>query len=242
VVTKATRALAAAGAAVLVGGCGGSAPDATAALEVASTASTAVPPGEAPADPAPVDVTWADLDDDGANDRITVQADPGGGWQLRADLASGTVTAMLPSDQPEVLEADRRVSDVDGNRVAEVVVPVSIGANAVASAIYLYDGEVGLVPVSGPDGHPFFVYEGGGATAVNGYECADDHDGRSLGLLGVTLREDLPPGAPPRYSGTYVAHAVVDGVVTPLESTAIDDVAADDPLLQTDPASCALAG
>jgi hypothetical protein len=197
-----------------------------------------VPPGEAPADPAPVDVTWADLDDDGTDDRVTVQADPDGGWQLRVDLASGTVTAKLPTDEPAVPEAQRRVSDVDGNRVPEVVVPVSIGANTVASAVYLYDPRLGLVPVSGPDGSPFFLYEGGGATAVNGYECADDHDGRSVGLLGVTLREDLPAGAQPRFSGSYVAYSVSGGIVTPLHSTPVDDVGADDPVLKTDPASC----
>jgi hypothetical protein len=239
------RALVAAGAAVLLGGCGGSAPEASTAIGGPLPASPDTPrpaaseaaAADSPADPAPVDVTLADLDDDGTDDRITVQADPGGGWQLRVDLAGGTVTATLPSDEPAVLEADRRVSDMDGDRVPEVVVPVSIGANTVSSAVYLYDPQLGLVPVSGPDGSPFFLYEGGGVSAVNGYECADDHDGRSLGLVGVTLRE--PAGGEPRYSGSYNAYSVSDGIVTPVQSTPIDDVAAGDPVLQTDPTSCA---
>ena len=233
-ITTTMRALVAAGAVVLLGGCGGSSPDAGAAIGGPPPASPDAPP---PADPAPVDVTLADLDDDGTDDRITVQADPGGGWQLRVDLAGGTVTAKLPTDEPAVLEADRRVSDVDGDRVPEVVVPVSIGANTVSSAVYLYDPRLGLVPVSGPDGGPFFLYEGGGVSAVNGYECADDHDGRSLGLVGVTLRE--PAGGEPRYSGSYNAYSVSDGIVTPVQSTPIDDAAAGDPVLQTDPTSCA---
>ncbi|MHA6623218.1 hypothetical protein [Pseudonocardia sp. DLS-67] len=238
-------ALVVAGTAALLGGCGGSAPDASAAIggsPAAPPAAPEAPVAGSPADPAPVDVTLADLDADGTDDRITVQADPGGGWQLRVDLAGRTVTAKLPTDEPAVLEADRRVSDMDGDRVPEVVVPVSIGANTVSSAVYLYDPQLGLVPVSGPDGHPFFLYEGGGVSAVNGYECADDHDGRSLGLVGVTLREDLPAGGEPRYSGSYNAYSVSDGIVTPVQSTPIEDVAAGDPVLQTDPMSCAPVG
>lgn len=237
--TTTARALVVVGAAVLLGGCGGSAQDTAAAFSAPPPASPGPPAGEAPADPAPVDVTWADLDDDGTDDRITVQADPDGGWQLRADLAGRTVTAKLPTDEPAVLEAQRRVSDVDGNRVPEVVVPVSVGANTVAYAVYLHDPELGLVPVSGPDGSPFFLYEGGGASAVNGYECGDDHDGRTLALVGATLREDLPPGAEPRYSGDYSVYSVSDGILTPVHFTPIDSVAAGDPVLHTDPSSCA---
>ena len=246
-ITTTMRALVAAGAAAVLGACGGSAPDGSAPIGGPLPASSDAPPpgvteapaADSPADPAPVDVTLADLDDDGTDDRIIVQADSGGGWQLRVDLAGGTVTAKLPTDEPAVLEAERRISDMDADRVPEVVVPVSVGDDTVSWAVYLYDPQLGLVPVSGPDGSPFFLYEGGGVSAVNGYECADDHDGRSLGLVGVTLRQDLPAGAEPRYSGSYSAYSVSDGIITPVQFFPIVDVAADDPVLQPDPASCA---
>jgi hypothetical protein len=94
------------------------------------------------------------------------------------------------------------------------------------------------VPVSRRDGHPFFLYEGGAVAAVNGYECATDHDGRMLVVVGATLEE----GDGSRYEGHRSTYAVSGGIVTPVHHTPIQGVPASDPVLATDPHTCAPAG
>lgn len=207
----------------------------------ATAALTALTAGVATADPAPTDVVQGDVDGDGVLDRAAVVPDPAGGYVLRVDLATGSETAALPDDD-RIPGVGLRVTDLDVDGVAEIVAPVSVGANTVAYQVFLLEPGTGLVALSRPDGHPFALYEGGGVSAVNGYGCYTEHDGRFLGVVGATLREGVPPGGELRYEGFRTTYAVADSFVTVVHTDRIEDAAATDPILQTDPQDCAPAG
>ena len=206
----------------------------TTAVALAAGVATAAPAAATP----PAEVVQGDLDGDGVADRASLVPAPAGGWELRVELATGSVSATL-ADDDRIPEVGLRVTDVDADGTDEVLAPVSVGANTVAYQVFLYDRAVGLVPLSRPDGHPFALYEGGGVAAVNGYACPTDHDERVLGVVGATLKDGESPGGEPRYEGYRTIYAVADGFVTPVHHTPIVDAARTDPVLETDPATCA---
>jgi len=201
----------------------------TAALLTASmgTASATTPP-----EPATVS---ADLDGIGVNDTVTLAVLPSGQFELSADLGTMTVRAPVGDGTPQPL-VDPRPTDVNSDGTDEVLVPEFVGANTLTFHLWAYDPARGLYETTTPDGAPLAVYEGGGIATRNGYECPADHDGRALDLVSGSMQGD--PGNL-RYDGERVTYLVQDGVATPVYTTPFTGVTVDDPVLATDPASCA---
>jgi hypothetical protein len=204
------------------------------AVALAAGVATAAPAIAQPA----AGTVQGDFDDDGVADQASLVRSPAGGWELRVELATGRVSAALPADD-RIPEEGLRVTDLDANAAAEVLAPVSVGANTTTYRVFAYEPDRGLVPLIHTDGDPFELYEGGGVSAVNGYACPLDHGEWVLAVVGATLKDGGSPGGEPRYEGYRSIYTVADGVVTQIDQTRISDASATDPVLATDPATCA---
>lgn len=202
---------------------------ATAALGTGALVNTAA---ATPPDPG---VIYADVDGDRAIDRISLERAADGMWLARADLASGrTITAPL-ADDDRIELVGLRATDVNSDGAAEIIAPMSVGANTVQDAMLVHRPD-GLGPVTQPDGTELRLAEGGGVAMVNGYGCDADHDGRSLQVVSAALQ----PDSRTLYDGARVTYLVSSGgVATPTHVTHIVDAERDSPSLETDPASCA---
>ncbi|MBN6033623.1 VCBS repeat-containing protein [Amycolatopsis sp. 195334CR] len=149
----------------------------------------------------------------------------------------GTSSIVLPAD-PVAGPQDLRVTDINGDGRAEVLVTFSRGANTDFST-FVELGPDGPRTLTGPDGTRFDVTEGGGIAARLGYECASNAEGgRDLITLGAT-RIDTGNGGELVYEGQRTRYAVENGALTEVDTYNFAGAGQDDPVLKTDPASCA---
>jgi hypothetical protein len=203
-------------------------------VALATGVATAAPAAAQP----PIGTVQGDFDDDGVIDQASLVRSPAGGWELLVELATGRMSAALPADD-RIPEVGLRVTDLDANMAAEVLTPVSVGANTTTYQVFNYMPDRGLAPLTRPDGDPFELHEGGGVAAVSGYACPLDDGLWVLAVVGATMKDGGTPGGEPRYEGYRSIYAVADGVVTPIDETRISDASGTDPVLVTDPATCA---
>lgn len=206
---------------------------AAAALGAASVGTaTASPsmPGEAV-------TVYADLDGNAVVDPVTLATVEGGAFELTTTIDGTTYQAGVGDGTQQPL-VDPRPVDVNSDGVDEVLVPEFVGANTLTFHVWAYDPTRGLYEITTPDGAPLAVYEGGGVAASSGYECPADHDGRTLDLVSGAV-----PGSPDpddlRYDGERVTYDVRGGVAGRVHVTPFTGVTRDDPVIATDPATCA---
>ncbi|WP_156756638.1 hypothetical protein [Actinokineospora pegani] len=161
--------------------------------------------GSASADPV---TATADLDGDGVADTVTARTVPGDPTrqQITATVNGREYTATGDSDPNGVQPL--RVTDVNRDGANEVITTGYLGANTVTMTIWVLHND-SLQAVFGPAGEPFYLYEGGGVSQVNGYSCAE-------GTIQVTSGDaDNPGGQDPTYSGEVIAYTL-DGAMLQL--------------------------
>lgn len=180
----------------------------------------------------------ADLDGDGVADPVTLQQISAGTHLLRVGLAEEFLDATVGGDDtvPLPLTAPRP-SDLDGDGRAELVLTVAVGANTTTYEVWRYDEPRGLRAVTGADGSPWHLFEGGGASVISGYACAPAAPRRPYSVE-ARWDESLPAQEPIRYDGTVTTYDLVGGVARPAATQAVQDVTRDDPRIQADPATC----
>lgn len=192
-------------------------------------------PAAAPADAAEPDrpaYVEADLDGDGALDPVTLHQVTPESMLLRVGLAEEPEEVTVPGNARDLAP---RVVDLDSDGRDELLVPESVGANTIIFTPWGYAPGAGLRPTVDESGAPWRVAEGGGVSAISGYGCVADHDGRQAVLVDARLDDD----AEDRYSGSRTVYTIEDGVATPTASTPVEAAPREDPLLQVDPATCA---
>ncbi|WP_020672121.1 hypothetical protein [Amycolatopsis nigrescens] len=197
-----------------------------AAIGLAAPAAAAEPPQQA--------VAHADLDGDGTPETVTLTMIGDGTQQLTADVGGRQIQATMPGDDFAGAQPIR-VTDLNADGRAELVITKSVGANTLTFDAWDYDGEFRRLGT--PDGQPLDLYEGGGVAARVGYTCEATPAGRALVTLGSEA-DDV--GADPlTYTGARTAYTLQDGVLTPAATVPFTSVAPTDPLVSTDPAACA---
>ncbi|QFU87226.1 VCBS repeat-containing protein [Amycolatopsis sp. YIM 10] len=152
----------------------------------------------------------ADFNGDGKADTAALAStgDPAV-QQLVFNVDGTTSTITLPAD-PAAGPQEPRVTDINGDGRAEVLVTFSRGANTDFST-FVELGPDGPRTLTGPDGTRFDVTEGGGIAARLGYECASNAEGgRDLITLGAT-RIDTGNGGELVYEGQRTRYAVENG-------------------------------
>lgn len=188
------------------------------------------------AGPDPV-TTVADLDGNGEIETVTAQL-TGDSDQLISATVNGAYTSIhLPADSRFGIEAPR-VTDLNGDGRAELVVARSIGANTTFYSVLHYDGR-NLSQVVGADDQPFSVAEGGGVAAHLGYQCTPLEGGRAFTTVAAETDDLGRPVDQLTYSGTRTAYTLRDGALSVYEKTSFTARPAKDPVLATDSGSCA---
>lgn len=174
-----------------------------------------------------------DLDGDGSLDAAGL--DPAGPerQRLRFTADGETTEALLPTDEDTGVQP-LKVVNLDGDGAQEVLVTTSLGAN---TTTYL---RVDLAPdhevrtMTWQDGKPAELYEGGGASAVSGYECRDS--GGQRRLITVDGTDDTGNMV---YNGERATFRVQDGVAVKEHAQPFSGAPENDPVLQAAPATCA---
>jgi hypothetical protein len=205
-----------------------------ASAAVLLTSGAATPPAQIV--PEQILVT-ADLDGDGVPDPVTLQQISPGTQLLRVALSEEILDATVGGDDsvPLPLTAPRP-SDLDGDGRAELVLTVAVGANTTTYEVWRYDDLRGLHAVTGTDGAPWHLYEGGGVAAISGYGCIPGEPRRPYAVE-ARWDESRPEQEPIRYDGEIVTYDLAD-VARPVSTAAVQDLTRDDPRLKADPATC----
>lgn len=175
----------------------------------------------------------ADLDGDGVEDEVVARsvAHEADTQELVATVNGERLVARLPVD-PRGGVRPLRVVDVDGNGSDEVVVAEQASADVTAFSVWgLFDG---LRAVSLADGTKLYAFEGGGASALNGYGCQAGAAGREFVTAGGWLRDWSEPLV---YEGNRTAYAVRDGIATRVSTTPVTGERGA-PGYRVDPAAC----
>jgi hypothetical protein len=180
----------------------------------------------------------ADLDGDGVPDPVTLTQISPGRQLLRVGFTKEFLDATVGGDDtvPLPLTAPRP-SDLDGDGRAELVLTVAVGANTTTYEVWRYDDVRGLHAVTGDDGTPWHLYEGGGVAAISGYGCAPGEPRRPYAVE-ARWDESRPEQEPIRYDGEIVTYDLAE-VARPVSTESVQDLTRDDPRLQADPATCA---
>ncbi|OZM84306.1 hypothetical protein CFP66_03030 [Pseudonocardia sp. MH-G8] len=179
----------------------------------------------------------ADVDGDGAANPVTLQQVAPGTQLLRVGLADEFVDAQVSGDETLPLIVPF-VVDVNGDGRDELILARSLGANTTTFEVWsLDDGR--LHAVTTEDGAPWWLYEGGGVSAIGAYGCVPGTPGRQLRDVQARLDDAASGDGTTRYDGAVVTYAVAGGVAHPAATEPLQDVTRDDPRVQVDPATCA---
>ncbi|HEV7976148.1 hypothetical protein, partial [Amycolatopsis sp.] len=161
---------------------------------------------------APQSVTaQADLDGNGTLDNISLSLTSPTMSLLEANISGQVVQANLATDEYTGVQP-LRVTDMNADGKAELVVTGSVGANTTSMGVFDFDGHH-LRIVSTPDGRGIGLYEGGGISTRSGYTCEPSRRGEVL--VSFTALQDDNWGGPVTYSGTRTSYLVRNGVATP---------------------------
>lgn len=176
----------------------------------------------------------ADMNGDGVLDKATVAPVPGTDREQLLVVTVGRVSyvAHVPLSSSGGIQAPR-VTDVDGDGRAELVVTESVGANTFGYTLWVLDH--GLHHVTQPDGSPLRLWEGGGISAISRYGCEVAGGQRRLFTVGAQL-VDWDNGV---YVGTRDTYQLYDGGVVRMTSRANISGTRDAAALAADPATCA---
>jgi hypothetical protein len=178
----------------------------------------------------------ADVDGDGAANRVTLQQVAPGTQLLRVGLADEFVDARVSGHEAVPLIVPF-VVDVNGDGRDELVLATSLGANTTTFEVWsLDDGR--LHAVTTEDGAPWRLYEGGGVSAIGAYGCVPGTPGRQLRDVQARLDDAASGDGTTRYDGAVVTYAVAGGVAHPAATESLQGVTRDDPRVQVDPATC----
>jgi hypothetical protein len=181
--------------------------------------------------------TVADLSGDGEIETVTAQLTSDSD-QLISATVNGVYTSIhLPADSQFGIEAPR-VTDLNGDGRAELVVTRSVGANTTFFSVLHYDGR-NLSEVVGADGKPFSVAEGGGVAAHLGYQCTPLEGGRAFSTVAAETDDIGRPVDQLTYSGTRTVYTLRDGALSGYETVPFSGRPVTDPVLAADPATCA---
>lgn len=195
--------------------------------------------GAAPALAAPVAqpvTTVADLNGDGEIETVTAQPN-GDSDQIVSATVNGTFTSIhLTADSQFGVEAPR-VTDLNGDGRAELLVATSVGANTTYFAVLHFDGR-NLSRVVGADDKPFELTEGGGVAAHLGYQCTPAEGGRTFETVAAEA-DDLGRPDQLTYTGTRTVYTLRDGALSVQESIPFTGRATTDPVLGADAGTCA---
>jgi hypothetical protein len=178
----------------------------------------------------------ADVDGDGAANRVTLQQVAPGTQLLRVGMPEEFLGARVEGDESLPLIVPF-VVDVNGDGRDEVVLATSLGANTNTFEVWSVD-DGRLHAVTTEDGRPWRFHEGGGVSAIGAYGCAPGTPGRRLRTVQARLDDAASGDGTPRYDGAVVTHAVAGGVAHPAATEPLQDVTRDDPRVKADPATC----
>ncbi|WP_189224105.1 hypothetical protein [Saccharothrix coeruleofusca] len=199
-------------------------------LLAAASALLGTAPASATAQPA---ATGADVNGDGVEDQVVLQRveDEPENQELVVTVNGERLVAKLPVD-PHVGVRPPRVVDLDDNGSHEIAVVEQASGDVLAFSVWgLFDG---LRAVSLADGTKLYAFEGGGASALNGYGCAQGPGGREFVTAGGWLRDWNEPRV---YEGDRTTYAVRDGIATRLSTTPVVGEPGV-PGYRVDPAAC----
>jgi len=185
---------------------------------------------------APQSVTaQADLDGNGTLDNVSLSLTSPTMSVLEANISGQVVRANLATDVYTGVQP-LRVTDVNADGKAELVVTGSVGANTISMSLFDFDGQV-LRGVSTPDHRGISLYEGGGISTRNGYTCEPSRRGKVL--VTYTALQDDNWGGPVTYSGTRESYLVRNGVATLSARSSFTGVSQTSAWLKGNPAACA---
>jgi hypothetical protein len=170
--------------------------------------------------------TQADLDGDGTPDTLTL-TQTGAETQELVATAGGTVARVTIPMDPFFHTRPLRVTDINADGKAEVLVTEYIGANTFTYSSWDFDG-AHLRELRKPDGQPFPLYEGGGIRASSGYTCEQSERGRVF-VVYNSETDDLTAD-PVVYHGDRISYLVRDGVATPTTVITFTGAEADNPV------------
>jgi len=191
----------------------------------------------APAMAADPITTVADLNGDGEIETVNAQL-TGDSDQLISATVNGTYTSIhLPADSQFGIEAPR-VTGLNGDGRAELIVTQSVGANTTFFSVLHYDGR-NLSQVVGADDKPFSVAEGGGLAAHLGYQCTSLEGGRAFATVAAETDDISRPVEQLTYSGTRTVYTLRDGALSVHDTIPFSGRPSTDPVLSADSASCA---
>ncbi len=183
--------------------------------------------------------TVADLDGDGEIETVTAQLTRATDQVISATVNGAFTSIHLPADSSVPLQAPR-VTDLNGDGRAELIVTQSVGANTTFFTALHYDGR-NLGQVVDNDSKPLSVAEGGGVAAHLGYQCTPlNGGGRTFEI--VASEADDVSAEPLTYSGTRTTYTLRDGALTTQNTQTIGKRPVTDPILGTDAATCGQTG
>lgn len=169
-----------------------------------TAAALAFSPGTASAEPNPS--THADLDGDGTDELVTVEAVGTHDQQLVVTIDGEEIRADAPADAPTMIRPPR-VVDLDGDGREELAVRETFSNDThVFGVWYFADGK--LRTLGTPDGHQLRLYEGGDDVTSYGYGCAESDGNRTLITMNAT-EDDAGT-----WSGSQDYYMVNDGIAT----------------------------
>lgn len=192
----------------------------------------------APATAAPLAdpvTTVADLDGDGEIE--TVNAQLIGDDQVISATVNGTFTSIHVGADSYAGVTAPRVTDLNGDGRAELIVTQSVGANTTFFTALHFDGR-NLSQVVGADDMPLSVAEGGGVAAHLGYNCTFAEGGRTFETVAAEVDDIAGPVDQMTYSGSRTVSTLRDGALTTQNTIPFTGLKVTDPLLVTDPATC----
>jgi hypothetical protein len=188
------------------------------ALFATAATTAAVFAGTASADPQAV--AYADLNGDHRIDRVTVQPAPDNPNQqiLVGRVGSTNFVTRVQLDSVGEGVLPLHVVDLDHDGRQEVVVTEVVGANTLWYTVWGLSNGNGWQPLRTTDGTPFYLYDGGGISAINRYGCTEVHGHRELVVLSAFIQD---PWDDEIYAGTLDSYTVHNGVATPASSTVV---------------------
>jgi hypothetical protein len=182
-------------------------------------------PGTAAADTMSVP---ADVNGDGVMDRVSVSTVDGNpnAQTLAVKVGRLNYVKQIPMDNFDSTVQQPRITDINQDGRAEILVTDSIGANTLGLSVWVVDG--GLHQVTWTETQPLRVWESSSFYNVDGYRCAD-------GKL-VTVRGSSYDSADGTFVGAYTTYDLHGRTATMVSSAPVSGPRS---AFWTDPKSCA---
>jgi hypothetical protein len=206
-------------------------------IAAALSLATVIPASAAPSTPAEPVTTVADLDGDGEIETVSAEQ-TGAHDQVISATVNGTFTSIhIGADGYAGIEAPR-VTDLNGDGRAELIVVQSVGVNTMFSTALHFDGR-NLSQVVDEADKPLSVAEGGGVAAHLGYQCTSlEGGGRTFETVAAEADDISAPVEQITYSGTRTVYTLRDGALTAQNTIPFSARQATDPVLATDATTC----